>query len=116
VVEVKFRRLTKGNLKAFASVKFNNGFVIDGMRIISGSKGTFVAWPSQEYTDKNGDKKYKAIVACEDEELFKSINKQILAEFGSSRDSGSSNYGGSRKPSYSNRNNNNDTEEDDGIF
>lgn len=36
----------KGNLVAFASVKINDCFVVDGIKIVTGEKGPFVDMPS----------------------------------------------------------------------
>jgi len=38
-------------LKAFATVTFDNSFVVRGLRIVSGDKGLFVAMPSRKLPD-----------------------------------------------------------------
>ena len=115
VETVNFRKVNKGNLKAFATVKFDNSFIIRGIKILSGKTGTYVGWPSQEYIDKDGNKQYPLIVACENEDLYKSINSQILEEFAKSGggSSGSSGYGGKRTGNkYGNKYNNNSNNEE----
>lgn len=38
-------------LKAFATVTFDNAFVVRGLRVVSGDKGLFVAMPSRKLPD-----------------------------------------------------------------
>ena len=38
-------------LKAFATVTFENAFVVRGLRVVSGDKGLFVAMPSRKLPD-----------------------------------------------------------------
>ena len=38
-------------LKAFATVTFDNSFVVRGLRVVSGDKGLFVAMPSRKLPD-----------------------------------------------------------------
>jgi len=46
-LDVTVRPITpKNNLIAFASVKINDCFVVDGIKILTGSKGLFVDMPS----------------------------------------------------------------------
>ncbi|OIN97019.1 septation protein SpoVG [Candidatus Desantisbacteria bacterium CG1_02_38_46] len=38
-------------LKAFATVTFDNSFVVRGLRVVSGDRGLFVAMPSRKLPD-----------------------------------------------------------------
>ena len=38
-------------LKAFATVTFDNAFVVRGLRVVNGDKGLFVAMPSRKMPD-----------------------------------------------------------------
>jgi len=38
-------------LKAFATITFDNAFVVRGLRVVSGDKGLFVAMPSRKLPD-----------------------------------------------------------------
>ena len=50
------------NIRAFASVNIGGAFAIHGIKIVdSPQKGVFVSMPSNSYTDKNGNTKYKWI-------------------------------------------------------
>ena len=52
-LDVNVRPITpKNNLLAFASVKINDCFVVDGVKIVAGEKGLFVDMPSVQ--DKQG--------------------------------------------------------------
>lgn len=49
----------EGNaLKAFATLKIADAFVVKNLRIIEGSNGLFVSMPQEKYTDKNDEVKY----------------------------------------------------------
>ncbi|MBN1897564.1 MAG: SpoVG family protein, partial [Spirochaetes bacterium] len=59
VTEIKIYRIkdAKGKVKAFCSITLNKVFVIKEIKIIEGSKGLFIGWPSYK---KSG--KYKTVV------------------------------------------------------
>src|SRR5213592_81563 len=46
-------------LQAFCSVTFDNAFVVRDLKIIEGTKGSFVAMPSRKLTDRCGQCGYK---------------------------------------------------------
>jgi stage V sporulation protein G len=56
ITEVRIKLMEDGNenerLQAFCSVTFNNDFVIRDLKIIEGTKGSFVAMPSRKLTDR----------------------------------------------------------------
>jgi stage V sporulation protein G len=54
-VSVKENSYGEGNIKAFASVKLDNAFVINGVKVVGSIKGPFVQMPNAK--DKNGELK-----------------------------------------------------------
>ncbi len=54
ITEVRLKKLDgTGRMKAYASVTFDEQFVVHDMRVVEGQKGLFVAMPSRRLT--NGD-------------------------------------------------------------
>jgi len=51
ITEVRITLREEDKLKAFASITFDNCFVVRGLKIISGSQGYFVSMPSRRRTD-----------------------------------------------------------------
>jgi len=53
VTDVRLRRVnnSEGKMKAFASVTFDNEFVVHEVRIVEGANGLFVAMPSRKTQD-----------------------------------------------------------------
>jgi len=58
ITEVRIKLMEDGNenerLQAFCSVTFDNAFVVRDLKIIEGTKGSFVAMPSRKLTDRCG--------------------------------------------------------------
>ncbi len=54
ITEVRIKLCEENNerLLAFCSVTFDNSFVVRDLKIIEGTKGTFVAMPSRKLTDR----------------------------------------------------------------
>lgn len=54
ITEVRIKLVEENNerLQAFCSVTFNNDFVIRDLKIIEGTRGSFVAMPSRKLTDR----------------------------------------------------------------
>ena len=54
ITEIKVKVVQKGDdkLLAFASVTFDNSFVVRDIKIISGAKGLFIAMPSRKMTGR----------------------------------------------------------------
>ncbi len=78
VTNVFFIKKEESKIKAIVSFEFH-GLVVDDFKIIQGSDGLFVGWPSREFMDKEtNEKKYKRTLSTEDQELFKEINTAIL--------------------------------------
>lgn len=64
-------------LKAFASVIFDNCFIVRDLRIINGTKGLFVAMPSR----KKKDGTYKDMAHPLNSEMRGKIEAAILKEY-----------------------------------
>ena len=64
-------------LKGFARIVVDDCFVVDGLRIIDGSKGLFIGMPSTK--GKNG--KYRDIFFPINSEVRKSLTDAILSEY-----------------------------------
>jgi stage V sporulation protein G len=56
ITEVRIKLVEENNerLQAFCSVTFANAFVVRDLKIIEGTKGSFVAMPSRKLTDRCG--------------------------------------------------------------
>jgi stage V sporulation protein G len=56
ITEVRIKLVAENNerLQAFCSVTFDNAFVVRDLKIIEGTKGSFVAMPSRKLTDRCG--------------------------------------------------------------
>lgn len=67
----------QGSLKGFASLSIAGIVAINGVRIIDGSKGLFVAMPQMK--DQNGE--YRDIAFPLTGELRKAIEEAVLAEY-----------------------------------
>ena len=56
ITEVRIKLMEDSNenerLQAFCSVTFDNAFVVRDLKIIEGTKGSFVAMPSRKLTDR----------------------------------------------------------------
>ncbi len=64
-------------LKAYASITFNDSFIVRGLKVIEGSKGCFVVMPSKKLANGN----YKDIAHPLNNETRKIIEKKVLEKF-----------------------------------
>jgi DNA-binding cell septation regulator SpoVG len=79
-MEIKhMHKITKegSKIKAFFSVETKN-FIINDMKLVKGEKGIFAAFPSREYTDNKGQKKYQPIIWCKDTDFIKAISDEAM--------------------------------------
>ena len=75
VTNVKLKVLEgMGRLKAAGSVCLDEELVINGVRVVEGKKGLFVALPTRQDTEGN----YRSIVYALDEGLREQIAKDVL--------------------------------------
>jgi stage V sporulation protein G len=80
ITEVRIRKIAgKGKLKAFASITFDEQFVIHDLKVIDGAKGLFVAMPSK----KGKDGEYKDIAHPIVTSTREAIQDRVLQEYDS---------------------------------
>src|SRR6267143_3221638 len=77
ITEVRISLRDDDKLKAFASMTFNDAFVIRGLKIIEGTNGMFVAMPSR----KRPDGTYQDVAHPINNETRKFIEDRILMEY-----------------------------------
>ena len=79
VTEVRVKKVDSqnGKLKGWASVTFDEAFVIHNLKIIEGQKGIFVAMPNR----KTKDGEYRDIAHPLNNEMRKTIEDSIIEEF-----------------------------------
>jgi stage V sporulation protein G len=78
ITEVKvFPAKENGRLKAYATVVFDNSFIIRDLKIIEGHKGLFVSMPSR----KRKDGTFRDIVHPLNSETRKKIEDRVVEEY-----------------------------------
>ncbi len=78
ITEVKvFSAKDGGRLKAYATVVFDNCFIIRDLKIIEGTKGLFVSMPSR----KRKDGTFRDIVHPLNSETRQIIEDRVISEF-----------------------------------
>jgi len=74
ITEVRVTLRNEEKLKGFASITFDNEFVIRGLKIISGKQGYFVSMPSR----KRPDGTYQDIAHPINNDMRKKIEERVL--------------------------------------
>lgn len=78
ITEVKvFPVKESGRLKAYATIVFENCFIIRDLKVIEGDKGFFVSMPSRRRKDGS----FRDIVHPLDSETRKMIEDRIILEY-----------------------------------
>lgn len=78
ISEVRIRKVeVEGKLRAFASVTFDNVFVVHGLKVIEGANGMFVSMPNRKTS--NGD--FKDVAHPVSKEYKDILSEAVLAEF-----------------------------------
>lgn len=78
ITEIKvFPTRDGGRLKAYATVVFDNCFIIRDLKVIEGHKGLFVSMPSR----KRKDGTFRDVVHPLNSEMRKTIEEGIIEEF-----------------------------------
>lgn len=77
VTDVRITLRDELKLKAFASITFDDCFVVKELRVIEGTNGLFVAMPSR----KLGDGSFKDVAHPLNNETRDKIKKKVLAEY-----------------------------------
>ena len=85
ITEVKvYPAKENGRLKAYATIIFNNVFIIRDLKVIEGEKGLFVSMPSRRRKDGS----FRDIVHPLDAQTRKMIEDAIIGEYNSAMKSG----------------------------
>jgi stage V sporulation protein G len=77
ITEVRITLRNEYKLKAFASITFDDCFVVRGLKVINGSQGYFVSMPSR----KRRDGSYQDIAHPINNDMRKRIEDKVLDAF-----------------------------------
>ncbi len=77
VSQIRVSLFSKDNLRALASIKLAEVFLIDGVRIIEGKNGLFISMPSRK--TQNGE--YKDVAYPITKEAREELQSMVLAEY-----------------------------------
>ncbi|HBA61737.1 MAG TPA: hypothetical protein DCZ92_13185 [Elusimicrobia bacterium] len=77
ITEVKIHLRSEARLKAFATVTFDNAFVVHNMKVVNGNTGLIVCMPSRKIKDGT----YKDIAHPIHNEFRGKLEKLILKEY-----------------------------------
>ncbi|HNQ78705.1 MAG TPA: septation regulator SpoVG [Acidobacteriota bacterium] len=77
ITEVRIRTVTSDKLKAYASVIFDECFVITDIKVIEGPKGLFLSMPSK----KKRDGKFRDIAHPLNTDFRKYMEDAVLDEY-----------------------------------
>ncbi len=77
ITEVKVYPANEGKLKAYATMVFDNCFIIRDLKIIKSDKGLFVSMPSRRKKDGS----FKDIVHPLNAETRKMIEEKVVQEY-----------------------------------
>ena len=77
---VKVRKLIENGkpLKATCSVTMDDQFTIHGIKVITTEKHTFIAMPSESYTDADGNEKFRDVCHPITSALRKEMEDAVL--------------------------------------
>lgn len=79
ITEVKIytAREKSGRLKAYATIVFDNSFIVRDLKVIEGDKGLFVSMPSRRRKDGS----FRDIAHPLNAEMRKHIEEHVVAEY-----------------------------------
>jgi len=78
ITEIKVYPAKEGKLKAYATMVFDNCFIIRDLKVIESEKGMFVSMPSRRKKDGS----FKDIVHPLNAQTRKMIEERVIEEFG----------------------------------
>ncbi len=85
ITEIKvFPARDGGRLKAYATIVFDNCFIVRDLKVIEGHKGLFVSMPSR----KRKDGTFKDVVHPLNAEMRERIERMVIEEFNRAIESG----------------------------
>lgn len=79
ITEVRIFLKNEERLKAYASITFDDAFVVRNLKVIQGKKGLFVSMPNR----KTKDGEYKDVAHPVNNEMRDSIEAQVLDAYNS---------------------------------
>jgi len=77
ITEVRVFPINENRLKAFATITFDNAFIVRDLKIINGNNGLFVAMPSK----KKKDGSYKDTAHPLNNETRRQIETAVLTKY-----------------------------------
>ena len=77
ITEIRIHLMGEERLKAFASVTFDDSFVVRNMKIVEGTKGVFLCMPSRKLPDGS----HKDMVHLINQEFKKYLEDNILKAY-----------------------------------
>lgn len=77
ITEIRIHLMGEERLKAFASVTFDDSFVVRNMKIVEGAKGVFLCMPSRKLPDGS----HKDMVHPINQEFRKYLEDNILKAY-----------------------------------
>ena len=77
ITEIRIHLMGEERLKAFASVTFDDSFVVRNMKIIEGTKGVFLGMPTRKMSDGS----YKDMVHPINQEFRKYLEDNIIKAY-----------------------------------
>lgn len=77
ITEIRIHLMNEERLKAFASVTFDNSFVVRNMKVVQGNKGIFLCMPSRKLPDG----KHKDMVHPINQEFRKYLEDKVLKSY-----------------------------------
>lgn len=85
ITEVKvYPAKANGRLKAYATIVFENNFIVRDLKVIEGEKGLFVSMPSRRRKDGS----FRDIVHPLNADMRKMIEDSIIGEYSKAVESG----------------------------
>ncbi len=93
-VKVYLAREKNGRLKAYATVVFENAFIVRDLKVIEGDKGYFVSMPSRRRKDGS----FRDIAHPLNTEMRQYIEDMVVAEYKKSLTTGGSLLDQSEEP------------------
>jgi stage V sporulation protein G len=77
ITEVRIRRTKKASVKAYATISFDNCFLVRNIKVIKGLTGLFISFP----TRKQSHVTYRNIAFPANAETRRMIEQAVLAEY-----------------------------------
>ena len=69
-----------GKVKAYFTLITGDGFLINGMRLIEGTNGLFVGYPSKQKKKEDGSSEYDQVVRPMDKDIASGVQKGVATE------------------------------------